>query len=88
MAEMTGQTAEFRVQVAKGEVPLDEVKALPGCRDARLEANNVLMVNFDGMAVQPEEIITRVLALLVQKNCLILSVWRGKSLENRVLQLT
>jgi len=88
MAEMTGQTAEFRVQIAKGTVPLDEIKALTGCRDAKVEANNVLMVNFDGMAVQPEEIITRVVALLASKNCLILGVWRGKSLEHRVLQLT
>ncbi len=88
MAEMTGQTAEFRVQLASGAVPLNEIKALSGCRDARVEANNVLMVNFDGMAVKPEEIITRVLALLVAKNCLILSVWRGNTLEDRVLQLT
>ncbi len=88
MAEMTGQSAEFRVQIAKGAVPLAEIKALPGCRDARVEENNVLMVNFDGMAVQPEEIITRVVALLAAKNCLILGVWRGKSLEHRVLQLT
>ena len=88
MAEMTSQTAEFRVQIAKGTVPLAEVKALTGCRDAKLEANNVLMVNFDGMAVQPEEIITSVVALLAAKNCLILGVWRGKKLEERVLQLT
>ncbi len=88
MEEMTGQTAEFRVQIAKGEVPLADIKALTGCRDAKVEANNVLMVNFDGMAVQPEDIITRVVALLAAKNCLILGVWRGKRLEERVLQLT
>lgn len=88
MAEMTGQTAEFRVQIAKGEVPIAELKALSGCRDAQLEANNVLCVWFDGQGVQPEEIITRVVALLAQRNVLILGVWRGKRLEERVLQLT
>ena len=88
MAEMTGATAEFRVQIAKGAVPLDEVKALSGCRDAKLEANNVLCVWFDGQGVQPEEIITRVVALLAARNVLILGVWRGKRLEEKVLQLT
>ncbi|MEW5741567.1 MAG: ABC transporter ATP-binding protein [Myxococcota bacterium] len=88
MAEMTGATAEFRVQIAKGAVPLDEVKALSGCRDAKLEANNVLCVFFDGQGVKPEEIITRVVKLLAERNVLILGVWRGKRLEEKVLQLT
>ena len=89
MDEMTGQLAEFRVQIAKGPVPLDEVKALSGCRTATLEANGaVLVVHFDGQAVQPEEIITRTLGLLVQKGVLILGVSRGKRLEEKVLQLT
>ncbi len=88
MAEMTGATAEFRVQIAKGAVPLDEIKALSGCRDAKLEANNVLCVWFDGQGVQPEDIITRVVALLAQRGVLILGVWRGKRLEEKVLQLT
>ena len=85
---MTGSAAEFRVHVAKGEVPLAAVKALSGCRDAQLEPNGVLVVYFDGQAVQPEEIITRVVALLAQKDVLLLAVWRGKKLEEKVLQLT
>jgi ABC-type multidrug transport system ATPase subunit len=88
MAELTGQLAEFRVQVAKGEVPLAEVRALSGCKDAKLEGQNVLCVTFDGQAVQPEEIITRVVGLLAQRGVLFLSVWRGKRLEEKVLQLT
>ncbi len=89
MSEMTGQLAEFRVQIAKGPVPLDEVKALSGCRTASLENNNtVLVVHFDGQAVQPEDIITRTVGLLVQRQVLILGVSRGKRLEEKVLQLT
>ncbi len=88
MADLTGQMAEFRVQVARGEVPLIEVQALSGCRTAVIEAGNVLVVHFDGQAVQPEEIITRVVALLAQRQVLILGVWRGKKLEEKVLQLT
>jgi ABC-2 type transport system ATP-binding protein len=88
MAELTGQMAEFRVQVARGSVPLDEVKALAGVKDARLEPNQVLCVSFDGKAVQPEEIITRTVGLLAQRGVLLLTVWRGKRLEEKVLQLT
>ena len=88
MSELTGQLAEFRVQIAKGEVPLLEVKAQSGVKDARLEPNKVLCVTFDGQAVQPEEIITRVVGLLAQRNVLFLTVWRGKKLEEKVLQLT
>lgn len=88
MADLTGQMAEFRVQIAKGEVPLLEVKAQSGVKDARLEPNKVLCVTFDGQAVQPEEIITRVVGLLAQRDVLFLTVWRGKKLEEKVLQLT
>ena len=88
MSELTGQLAEFRVQIAKGEVPLLEVKAQSGVKDARLEPNKVLCVTFDGQAVQPEEIITRVVGLLAQRDVLFLTVWRGKRLEEKVLQLT
>jgi ABC-2 type transport system ATP-binding protein len=89
MDEMTGQLAEFRVQIAKGPVPLDEVKALSGCRTASVENGGaVLVVHFDGQAVAPEEIITRTVGLLVQRGVLILGVSRGKRLEEKVLQLT
>ena len=88
MAELTGQMAEFRVQIARGEPPMAEVKALAGVKDARMEGNNVLCVVFDGQTIQPEEIITRCVALLAGKNVLILGVWRGKRLEEKVLQLT
>ncbi len=88
MAELTGQMAEFRVQIARGTVPIDELKALTGVKDAKVEVNNVLCVQFDSKAVQPEEIITRAVGLLAAKNVLFLTVWRGKRLEERVLALT
>lgn len=88
MAELTGQMAEFRVHIARGSVPLEKVKALAGVKDARIEALDVLCVAFDGHVVKPEEIITATVGLLAQSNVLILTVWRGKRLEERVLQLT
>jgi ABC-type multidrug transport system ATPase subunit len=88
MTELTGQMAEFRVQIARGEVPTFEVKAMSGVKDARMEPNNVLCVTFDGKTIQPEEIITRTCGLLVERQVLFSSVWRGKKLEEKVLQLT
>ena len=38
--------------------------------------------------VKPEEIITRVVGLLASKHVLFLTVWQGKRLEEKVLQLT
>ncbi len=85
MAEITGSLLEFRVQIARGEVPLPELRSLAGVKEARVEAKGVLCVVFEGQA---EDVITRSVGLLVQRNVLILGVWRGKRLEEKVLQLT
>jgi ABC-type multidrug transport system ATPase subunit len=88
MAELTGQMAEFRVQIAKGEISVSEVRALTGAKDARMEPNNVLCVSYDVAVVQPEQIITETVALLASRKVLLTGVWRGKRLEEKVLQLT
>jgi ABC-2 type transport system ATP-binding protein len=88
MAELTSLAAEFRVQIAQGNVPLKEIRALPGCSSAALDSSGVLIVRFDGGQVAPERIITEVVALLAARGVLILSVTRGRRLEERVLQLT
>ena len=88
MAELTSTAAEFRVQVARGNVPLEEIRALSGCTGASLDPYGALTVRFDGSAVAPEEIITRTVALLASRGVLILGVTRGRKLEERVLQLT
>ena len=87
MVEMTSSAAEFRVQVARGNVPLPEVRALPGCKGATLDPSGVLTVKFD-KTVSPEEMITRTVGLLIQREVFILAVSRGHKLEDRVLQLT
>jgi hypothetical protein len=69
-------------------VPLAELKALRGCTGASLEPSGILTVSFDRSLVAPEEIITRVVAVLAAREVLILSVSRGRKLEERVLQLT
>jgi ABC-type multidrug transport system ATPase subunit len=88
MVELTARAAEFRVRIAKGDVPLDEVRALRGCVAAALAPNGELTVGFDSRALLPEEMITQTVALLVARGVLILEVARGHSLEHRVLELT
>jgi ABC-2 type transport system ATP-binding protein len=88
IADLTRQTAEFRVQLARGPVLVPDIEALPGVTAARLEGEQILYVRFDGQAHQPEEVISRVVGHLLQGGVLILGVSRGQRLEERVLQLT
>jgi hypothetical protein len=88
MSELTSAGAEFRVQIARGNVPLAELKALAGCTGAVLDPSGMLTVTFDHRLVAPEEIITQTVALLAARGALISSVSRGRKLEERVLQLT
>ena len=87
MGELTGQAAEFRVQIARGMVIPPELTQLPGVSDARLESEGVLLVRFDGQQHLPEEVISRTVAHLLSTGVLILGVSRGQKLEERVLQL-
>jgi len=88
MAELTSAGGEFRIQIARGDVPLVEVRGMEGCTGASLDSSGLLTVHFDGSVVAPEEIITRTVALLAGHGVLILGVTRGRKLEERVLQLT
>ncbi|MET0404193.1 MAG: ABC transporter ATP-binding protein [Cystobacter sp.] len=88
IAELTRQTAEFRVQIARGQVLVPELEALPGVTAVRLDGEHVVSVRFDGQTHQPEEVISRVVGHLLSTGVLILGVSRGQRLEERVLQLT
>ena len=88
MADLTARSGEFRVQIAQGNVPLEEVRALRGCKSAQLTPAGQLGIQFDPSAVRPEEMVTQTLALLLGRGVLVLEVTRGKRLEERVLELT
>ena len=87
ISEMTSRSAEFRVQIARGQVPLEEVKALKGCTGANLPKENILLVQFDAKVSPDEEMITATLQLLIARGVLVLGVTRGRRLEERVLEL-
>jgi ABC-type multidrug transport system ATPase subunit len=86
MSELTGQGAEFRIQIASGEVLLPELTQLAGVTDAKLEGPGVLLVRFSGQ-YKPDEVISRTVGHLLQTGVLILGVTRGQRLEDRVLQI-
>jgi ABC-type multidrug transport system ATPase subunit len=88
MADLTARSGEFRVQIAQGNVPLEEVRTLRGCKSAHLAPTGQLTVQFDPGQVKPEEAVTETLALLLGRGVLVLEVTRGKRLEERVLELT
>jgi ABC-2 type transport system ATP-binding protein len=89
VADITGQSAEFRVQVASGSPPLEEIRLLAGVKTCQMESNGQLLaVHYDSSKTKPEEVITATVGLLAQRGVLILAVSRGKRLEERVLQLT
>ena len=88
MAELTGQSAEFRVQIAKGTVDLAQVRGLSGVTGATLSDKNVLAVIFDGKTAAPEEVISATLEVVLKGGARVSEVWRGKKLEEKVLQLT
>ena len=87
MSELTAQSGEFRVQIAKGAVPLEEIRELKGCSAASLESG-WLSVSFNSQQTTSEEMITQTVRLLIERGVLILGVTRGRRLEERVLQLT
>jgi ABC-2 type transport system ATP-binding protein len=88
MAELTSRSAEFRVQVARGNIPLQEVRELRGCAGASLDPSGNLTVQFNSQELPAEEMITQTLSLLISRGVLILGVSRGRKLEDRVLELT
>ena len=86
MSELTGQGAEFRVQIASGQVPLTELAELPGVTEARMETPGVLLVRISSH-YKPEEVISRTVSQVLHRGVLILGVSRGQRLEERVLQI-
>jgi ABC-type multidrug transport system ATPase subunit len=87
ISELTSRSAEFRVQIARGEVPLEEVKKLKGCAGATLPQAGMLVVQYDAKVSPDEEMITSTLQLLIARGVLITGVTRGRRLEERVLEL-
>jgi ABC-type multidrug transport system ATPase subunit len=88
--ELTASSSEICIEVAPGPLP-DEpvVRAIPGVTTASFDpASRELVVTFDRRQADAEEMIRRLLVVLLQANSRISGVTKGRGLEQRVMELT
>jgi len=88
LAEVTRRGAEFSVQVSRGDVPLPELRLLPGVAQLDLSPSGRLSVRLSPDAPPAEDVIARVLEALLARGVRITSLAQGSSLEQRVLDVT
>jgi ABC-2 type transport system ATP-binding protein len=88
-ADLTARSGEFRVLIPQGPVPLDVLGADPAYARVHFdEATRALVVEYDGKAHPPEEVISRALATILAAGGKVSEVRVGRRLEEKVLQLT
>ncbi len=89
MSELTASAEEVRVTLARGPVPEDAVRAIAGVTTVAFEPERrELVVTFDRAAADAEEMIARVLPVLLAQQARISGVSKGRGLEQRVMELT
>ena len=88
LAEVTRRGAEFSVQVSRGDVPLPELRGLPGVAGVELSASGQLAVRLSPDAPPAEDVIAAVLEALLVRGVRITALTQGSSLEQRVLDVT
>jgi len=88
MRELTARGSEFRIQVAKGTVPLEAIRGLAGVAQASLRPDGLLQVGVDSGAGTPEAVLNATLRLLLDAGVEVTGVTQGQSLETRVLAVT
>jgi ABC-2 type transport system ATP-binding protein len=88
MGELTARSAEFRIQVAKGDIPVEKLRALNGVLQATLRPDGLLSVVVDPKAESSDAVLNATLRLLLDAGVQVTGVSQGQSLESRVLALT
>ncbi len=89
MTELTSSSSEVSFELSYGPVPEAEIRQVEGVKTAAFEpASRELVVTFDRRAADAEEMIRRCLGVLLQAQARISGVSKGRSLEQRVMQLT
>jgi hypothetical protein len=68
---------------------MEKIRAIPDVTRAEYESKErTLTIHFDGFAGDAEDMIARVLTLLLSENIKISGVMKGRGLEQRVMELT
>jgi len=88
LAEITGRGAEFSLQITRGDVPLAELRALTGVAEATLQSTGALTIRLAADAPPAEDVIAGVLEQLLARGVRLTSLSQGRSLEQRVLDVT
>jgi ABC-type multidrug transport system ATPase subunit len=89
MNELTASSEEIRVELGRGPIPEDLVRGIEGVKLVAFDrSSRELVVNFDRRVADAEEMIRRVLWVLLQNNARISGVSKGRGLEQRVMELT
>jgi ABC-type multidrug transport system ATPase subunit len=89
MAELTASAEEVRFELARGPVPEEEIRTISGVKTVAFEpARRELIVTFERGDADAEEMIRRVLLVLLDKQARISGVSKGRGLEQRVMELT
>ncbi|MCS6900832.1 MAG: ABC transporter ATP-binding protein [Myxococcales bacterium] len=89
MTDLTASAEEVRFELARGPVPEDEVRAIHAVKTVAFDKQTrELIVTFDRAQADAEEMIRRVLVVLLEKEARISGVSKGRGLEQRVMELT
>jgi hypothetical protein len=89
MTELTASAEEVRFELARGPVPEEEVRAVEAVKTVAFDKQTrELTVTFDRAQADAEEMIRRVLVVLLKSEARISGVSKGRGLEQRVMELT
>jgi len=89
MAELTASSSEIRVELARGPVPEEAVRAVRGVKAVSWDkASRELSITFDRSVADAEEMIKGVTYVLYQHEARISGISKGRGLEQRVMELT
>jgi ABC-type multidrug transport system ATPase subunit len=89
MAELTATASEVRFQLARGPVPEDAVRAIPGVKTVAWNKDTrELAVTFDRATCDAEQLIRLGTFALYQNDARISGISKGRGLEQRVMELT
>jgi ABC-2 type transport system ATP-binding protein len=89
ISDLTASTQEVRFELARGAVPLEAVRAIEGVKIVNFDKpTREMAVEFDKNVADAEEIIRRVFFVLIEKKARVSGVYKGRGLEQRVMELT
>ena len=89
MAELTATASEIRIELARGPIPIEEIRVIEGVRVVSFDkASRELNITFDRNVADAEEMIRRATYVLYQGQARISGISKGRGLEQRVMELT